>query len=146
MVEGLTPGAVNEFITEQFPSAAAGGTKCVAIGPLTATACWSYDPKQLRPGGYISGPTQFALADAALWFAVFTVVGLQPMAVTARMSIDFLRPALGNDLYAAAEILKVGQAGLVGRVHLWVGDDTETIVAIATGTYVAPSITDRRVD
>ncbi len=146
MVESLTPGAVNEFITEQFPSAAAAGTKCVAIGPLTATACWPYDPSQLRPGGYISGPTQFALADAALWFAVFTVVGLQPMAVTARMSIDFLRPAMGKDLYATAEILKVGRAGLVGRVRLWVGEDTDTLVAIATGTYVAPGTTDRRVD
>ena len=146
MAERLTPGAVNEFVSKQFPSAAAGGTQCVAIGPLTATACWQYDPAQLRPGGYISGPTQFALADAALWFAVFTVVGLQPMAVTARMSIDFLRPAVGNDLYAAATILKVGQAGIVGRIHLWVGDDTETIVAIATGTYVAPSSTERRVD
>ena len=146
MVEGLTTGAVNEFITEQFPSAAAGGTKCVAIGPLTATACWPYDPGQLRPGGFISGPTQFALADAALWFAVFTVVGLQPMAVTARMSIDFLRPAVGDDLYAAATVLKVGRAGLVGRIHLWVGDDAETIVAIATGTYVAASTTGRPVD
>ncbi len=145
-MEGLTTEAVNEFLTVQFPSAAAGGTKCVAIGPLTATACWSYDPKQLRPGGYISGPTQFALADAAMWFAVFTVVGLQPMAVTARMAIDFLRPATGDDLYASATILKVGRAGLVGRIRLWVGDDTETIVAIATGTYVAPSTTDSRAD
>jgi uncharacterized protein (TIGR00369 family) len=145
-VEGLTPEAVNEFITVQFPSAAAGGTKCVAIGSGTATARWSYDPGQLRPGGYISGPTQFALADAALWFAVFTVVGLQPMAVTARMSIDFLRPAVAADLYASATIVKVGRAGLVGRIHLWVGDDIETIVAIATGTYVAPSTTERRVD
>lgn len=137
-MEGLTPGAVNGFIEDHFPSAAAAGTECVAIGPRTATARWSYDPGQLRPGGYISGPTQFALADAALWFAVFTVVGLQSMAVTSRMSIDFLRPAMGDDLYASAVILKVGRAGLVGRIELWVGDDTETIVAIATGTYVAP--------
>jgi len=145
-VERLTAEAVNEFVSTQFPSAAAGGTTCVAVGPHTATARWQYDPAQLRPGGYISGPTQFALADAALWFAVFTVVGIQPMAVTARMSIDFLRPAAGGDLYAAAIILKAGQAGMVGRIHLWVGDDTETIVAIATGTYVAPSSSERRVD
>jgi acyl-coenzyme A thioesterase PaaI-like protein len=62
------------------------------------------------------------------------------------MSIDFLRPAMGADLYASATILKEGRAGLVGRIHLWVGDDIETIVAIATGTYVAPIMTDRRVD
>lgn len=146
MAERLTPGAVNEFVAKEFPSAAAGGTTCVAIGPLTATARWQYDPSQLRPGGYISGPTQFALADAALWFAVFTAVGLDPRAVTARMAIDFLRPAVGHDLFAAATILKAGQAGMVGRIHLWVGDDTETIVAIATGTYVGPTSSERRVD
>lgn len=135
----LTPVAVNTFVEAQYPSAAATGTRCVAVGGRRATASWTYDPDQLRPGGYISGPTQFALADAALWFAVFTVVGLQPMAVTSRMSIDFLRPAMGGNLYAAAEVVKVGPAGLVGHIRLWVGDDESRLVALATGTYVAPA-------
>lgn len=135
----LTPEMVNTFLEEQFPSAAANGTRCIAVGDRRATASWTYDPGQLRPGGYISGPTQFSLADAALWFAVFTVVGLQPMAVTSRMSIDFLRPALGGDLYAAAEIVKVGRTGLVGHIRLWVGDDESRLVGLATGTYVGPA-------
>lgn len=137
--DSLTPDMVNTFLAEQFPSAAANGTRCVAVGDRRATASWTYDPDQLRPGGYISGPTQFSLADVALWFAVFTVVGLQPMAVTARMSIDFLRPALGGDLYAAAEVVKVGRTGLVGHIRLWVGDDESRLVALATGTYVEPA-------
>ncbi len=137
--EPLTPAEVNTFIEAQYPSAAATGTRCVAVGDRRATASWTYDPGQLRPGGYISGPTQFSLADAALWFAVFTVVGLQPMAVTSRMSIDFLRPAVGGDLYGAAEIVKVGRSGLVGHIRLWVGEEESRLVALATGTYVAPA-------
>ena len=53
-------------------------------------------PVPAPPGGYISGPTQFTLADTAIWFAVFTVIGISPMAVTTDLSISFLRPATGS--------------------------------------------------
>lgn len=135
----MTPDLIDAFVFEQFPAAAASGNRCVSVGYRTATARWTFDPVQLRPGGYISGPVQFSLADAALWFAVFTEIGLQPMAVTSHISIDFLRPAIGDDLFASARLLKVGRAGLFGEIRLWVGDDSERLVALATGTYVAPA-------
>lgn len=134
----LTPDAVNEFFVAQYPAAALSGNRCVATGDRMATACWTFDGSQLRPGGYISGPTQFALADCALWFAVFTEIGLEAMAVTSQMSINFLKPATGGDLYAEARLLKVGRSTMVGSIRLWVGEDIDDLVAAATGTYVAP--------
>ena len=134
----MTPEDVNRFFVDEFPSAAASGNRCVDVGQRSAVARWSYDDSMLRPGGYISGPTQFTLADTALWFAVFTEIGLEAMAVTSHMSIDFLRPAIGGDLYARATLLKVGRSGLFGEIRLWVGDDEDRLVATATGTYVAP--------
>jgi len=138
-VTPVTPELIDAFVLEQFPAAAASGNRCVSVGHRTATARWTYDSGQLRPGGYISGPVQFSLADAALWFAVFTEIGLQSMAVTSHMSIDFLRPAVGDDLFALARLLKVGRSGMFGEIRLWVGDDSERLVALATGTYVAPA-------
>lgn len=42
-----------------------------------------------RIGGYISGPTQFALADVAMWIAVFGAKGFNEMAMTSELSIRY---------------------------------------------------------
>ncbi len=57
----MTPSrdAINRFLAEQFP--AASGIECLEVGERHAVARWAYDPSNLRPGGLISGPTQFAL-------------------------------------------------------------------------------------
>ena len=131
-----SPEAVNAFFAAQFPSAHAGGYRCVEIGEGFALARWSYDPTTLRPGDLISGPTQFALADLALWFLSFTVVGLAPMAVTSDIHINFLRPAKGGDLWARAELLRAGKVRITGQVKLWVDGAPDRAVAHVVGAYV----------
>jgi hypothetical protein len=79
-IEIPSPEAINAFIAREFPSAHATGNRCVEMGREHAVVRWTYDPAMLRPGGFISGPIQFALADSALWFLTFTVLGLAPMA------------------------------------------------------------------
>ena len=130
----LLPADVDAFVTKVFPSAAAD-YRCDAIGKGTATARWLYNDTRLRPGNLISGPTQFATADLALWYLSFTVLGLQPMAVTSEMQITFLRPASGGDLLAKAELLRAGKTRICGRVLLWIDGDEERPVAHVTGTY-----------
>ena len=87
------------------------------------------------PGGLISGPTQFTICDTALWYLSFTVVGLQPMAVTADLNITFLRPAVGGDLLARAELIRAGRARIFGQVRVWVDGSEDRPVAHATGNY-----------
>jgi uncharacterized protein (TIGR00369 family) len=101
-----------------------------------AVARWPYNPKLLRPGDLISGPTQFALADLAFWFMTFTVVGLAPMAVTSELYIQFLRPAKGGDLYARAELLRMGKTKIAGVVKVWVDGEPDRPVSHVTGSYV----------
>jgi uncharacterized protein (TIGR00369 family) len=129
------PDEVNTFFAEQFPSAYADGHRCIEMGPGRCRVRWSYDPTTLRPGGFISGPTQFALADLALWFLTFTVLGLAPMAVTTDMHINFLRPAVGSDLFAEANLLRAGKSRIVGEVTVWVGDARDRPVAKVVGAY-----------
>jgi uncharacterized protein (TIGR00369 family) len=135
-VEIPTPEAVNQFFAREFPSAHAGGHRCIETGPGRAVARWPYDPTQLRPGNLISGPTQFALADLAFWFATFTAVGLAPMAVTSELYISFLRPAKGGDLLARAELLRTGKSKISGTVRVWVDGDPDRPVSHVTGSYV----------
>src|SRR6266571_6956434 len=125
----LTPEAVNAFFAEQYPSAYAIGYRCEEVGPGRVLARWTYDPTSLRPGGLISGPIQFGLADIALWFLSFTVVGLAPMAVTTDVHINFLRPAAGGDLLAEAALLRGGKTRITGEVRLWVDGARDRQVA-----------------
>ncbi len=134
----LTVDEVNAFIADAFPAAARDGVRCEELGDGTAIARWTFDETQLRPGRYISGPTIFAVADSALWFATFTVIGLEAMAVTSEMSVRFLRPAQGGDLLARAHINSAGSRRLVGTIELWVDGSPNRLVAVAQGTYARP--------
>lgn len=135
---GFSALEVNEFLAEAFPAAYADGVRCEEVEVGTAVARWHFDETQLRPGAYIPGPRIFALADTALWFAAFTIIGFEPMAVTSEMSIRFVRPARGNDLMARATINSTSARRLVGSIELWIDGSQEKLVAVAQGTYARP--------
>lgn len=135
----ITSADVNEHFFAVYPSAADTGVRCDAIGEGSAVARWVFDETQLRPGRYISGPTQFMLADTALWFAVFSAIGIESMAVTSEMSIRFLRPAQNGDLLAEATIDSVGTRRMVGTIKLWIDGSPDRLVAVAQGSYSRPN-------
>jgi uncharacterized protein (TIGR00369 family) len=137
-VTKLTADRVNAFVAEAFPLMARTGIRCEEIDGRTATARLTYDESQIRPGGYISGPSIFALADSALWFAAFTVIGLEAMAVTSEMSVRFLRPAKNGDLMARAVLNSSSARRLVGTIELWVDGAPDRLVAVAQGCYASP--------
>jgi uncharacterized protein (TIGR00369 family) len=130
-----TVDEVNQLVAETYPAASADMYRCVDIGDGFAVARWTYDPALNRPGGFISGPTQFTICDTALWYLSFTVLGLQPMAVTADLNITFLRPAVGGDLVGRAELIRAGRARIFGEVRVWVDGAEARPVAHATGSY-----------
>lgn len=136
VVEMVTVDAVNAMVREQYPGAR---NLCVELGADYAVAAYDVDPSSIRPGGFVSGPAQFGLVDAALWFITF--VGLQriePMAMTSELSIRYLRPAQGERLYCRAQIEAVNRRSVVGTAHVWCDDRTDKITATAQGTYAIP--------
>ncbi|MBA3287921.1 MAG: PaaI family thioesterase [Acidimicrobiia bacterium] len=134
----LTVDAVNEMVRQQFPGST---NECTELGDGFAVARRLITPIELRPGGYISGPTQFGLADAGLWYLVFAAIGrIEPMALTSELSIRFLRPAIGEVLWARARLDAAGRRNVVGTVRLWTDGGTESKpTATAQGTYVLPT-------
>jgi uncharacterized protein (TIGR00369 family) len=131
----LTPEAVNAFVARVYPATVGMGYRCADVGPGRAVIRWQHDPAALRPGGLISGPTQFGAADLALWCLSFSVLGLAEMAVTADLQLSFLRPAIGGDLLARAELLRAGRSRITGRVLLSVDGAEDRPVSHATGSY-----------
>lgn len=92
----------------------------------------------LRPGGTVSGPAMFGLADVAMYLAILSRIGPVALAVTTNCAIDFLRkPAAGCDLVAKARVLKLGRSLVVGDVLIF-SINTEAPVARASLTYSIP--------
>jgi len=92
----------------------------------------------LRPGGTVSGPSIFALADVAIYMAVLAMIGPKALAVTTNCSIDFMRkPAAQTDLVAECRLLKLGRALAVGEVLVF-SDGRAEPVARASLTYSIP--------
>lgn len=96
-----------------------------------------FDPKQLRPGGTVSGPTMFALADLGLYAATMSVVGFQPLAVTTDVTMHFLRRPRPADLVCEARVLKAGKRLVVGEASVF-SDGDEEPVAHFVGSYSVP--------
>jgi acyl-coenzyme A thioesterase PaaI-like protein len=138
MTPHVDAAAVNAMISSQFPGSA---NECVEITPTSALARKVVQPAELRPGGFISGPTQFGLCDAALWYLVFGAIGrVEPMALTSELSIRYLRPAQGDVLWARATLDAAGRRNVVGTVRVWCDDREGKPTATAQGTYVLPAV------
>ena len=78
----------------------------------------NYSDKFLRPGGVISGPTQMSMADTAMYAAIFTRLGITPMAVTSSLNMSFLRPCKAEDVIASCQLMKLGRKLAVGDVSI----------------------------
>ncbi len=126
---------VNAFLARDFQGGT--GNRCEALGRGWAVAFTQPGLDKLRPGGIISGPTVFGICDAALYYACFTMIGLEPMTLTSEMSIRFLRPAFGEVIRARADLASVGRRNIVGNMVAYT-DDIERPVAVCQGTYVRP--------
>ncbi len=108
------------------------------LEPHAARLRMEFRKSLLRPGGTISGPTMFMLADYGIYVAILGMIGPVELAVTTNLSINFLRRPLQRDLIADVRLQKLGKRLAVAEVALR-SHSMDDIVAHATGTYSIPS-------
>ena len=129
--------ALSAFLADQFGQVA-GDFAVETVEEERLVLRLIVDARHLRPGGTVSGPAIFALADVAVYLAVLARIGPVALAVTTSASVDFLRkPAAGVDLLAEARILKLGRVLAVGDVLIR-SEGADAPVARATVTYSIP--------
>lgn len=133
----FTVKELSDFLEAEFPQV--GGQFTIeALGEMMATVRLNVGEQHLRPGGTVSGPSIFALADVAIYIAVLAMIGREALAVTTNCSIDFMRkPAAGVDLIAECRLLKLGRVLAVGDVLIR-SEGQEAPVARASLTYSIP--------
>ena len=96
------------------------------------------DDSHLRPGGTVSGPSMFMLADVAIYLAILARIGPVALAVTTSCAMDFMRkPAAGADLHCDARILKLGRSLAVSDALIF-SEGHDAPVARANMTYAIP--------
>jgi uncharacterized protein (TIGR00369 family) len=132
----FTLDEVNAAVAESYPG---NPNLCVDIGPGFAVVEYVVSAENIRPGGFVSGPTQFALIDSALWFMTWAALGrIELMALTSELSIRYLRPAQAERLYCRAELESVSRRSVVGTCRVWCDDRRDKVTATAQGTYALP--------
>lgn len=130
------PHEIEEFLAREFPQVS--GYSVTRIDADGVGMRLAVEDRHLRPGGTVSGPTMFELADLAMYAAVLSRIGPVALAVTTGANIDFMRkPAPARDLLADCRLLKLGNVLAVGDVLIR-SDGVEEPVARAALTYSIP--------
>jgi uncharacterized protein (TIGR00369 family) len=136
----MSVSELEKFLREEFPQAFSDGD--ITIERADGETCLlrqRYDARMLRPGGTVSGPTLMALADFAMYVVLLSAIGPVGLAVTTNLNINFLRKGQpGQDVLAAAKILKLGKRLAVGEVSLLSGASPDPIAHV-TATYSIPN-------
>jgi uncharacterized protein (TIGR00369 family) len=108
------------------------------VGEMTVTVRLITAEQHLRPGGTVSGPSMFGLADVSMYLAILAMIGPKALAVTTNCSIDFMRkPVAGVDLICVAHIHKLGRVLAVGDALIY-SEGQAAPVARAGLTYSIP--------
>lgn len=139
MTLAMTRDELSDYLHEVFPQIR-DDFRIDALTPQSVTMRLLTAERHLRPGGTVSGPSMFALADVAVYAMVLARVGRQALAVTTNSSLDFMRkPAADRDLIAECRLLKLGRSLAVGDVLMF-SEGSEAPVARATLTYSIPRV------
>ena len=125
------------FLARVFPQV----SDQFAVDAITAdgiTMRLKVDDGHLRPGGTVSGPSMFGLADVSVYLAVLSRIGPEALAVTTNCSIDFMRkPAAATDIISECKLLKLGRVLAVGDAMLYSAGEPAPVCR-ATLTYSLP--------
>lgn len=137
MTVKMDAAALTAFLAEAFPQVAED-FEVDEVAPMRGRIRMSVAHQHLRPGGTVSGPTLFALADVSIYLVLLAMIGPVPLAVTTNCSIDFMRkPKPETDLLAEARLLKLGRVLAVGDVLIH-SEGVIDPVARASLTYSIP--------
>ncbi|AZO58068.1 MAG: hotdog fold thioesterase [Mesorhizobium sp.] len=135
----LTAAEVNAVMANVYPQLNDQFSfyEALEVFPGGCTVRLNADQRHLRPGGTVSGPALFTLADIGGYVCVLSHAGPDALSVTTNLNINFMRKAEAGPIDGHCRILKLGKSLMVFDIDIVAGPDRHT-VAHATGTYSIP--------
>ncbi len=139
LVPQMTAGEINDLLKSVYPqlNSDLNSYEAVDVFPGGCTVRLNADERHLRPGGTVSGPSLFTLADIGGYACVLSHAGPDALSVTINLNINFMRKAQAGPIDGHCRILKLGKSLMVFDIDIVAGLDGQT-VAHATGTYSIP--------
>ena len=133
----LTATEVNALMASVYPQLNDEFSfyEALDVFPGGCTVRLNADERHLRPGGTVSGPSLFTLADIGGYVCVLSHAGPDALSVTVNLNINFVRKAEAGPIDGHCRILKLGKSLMVFDIDIVAGGQT---VAHATGTYSIP--------
>ena len=138
----LSADEVGRLIDNAFPGVNAGKRTTVieSVADRSARVRLLLDERNIRPGGTLSGPAMFMLADFTIYVALIATLGPAAIAaVTSNLNINFLMRPEPADLIGEARIIRLGRRLAYAEVSIS-ADKSRELLAHATSNYVLPSI------
>lgn len=132
----MTVAEMNAFLDEVFPQIK-GKFVTTDLQPMLAKVHMNIGTSDLRPGGTVSGPAMFALADVTFYIATLAMIGPEALTVTTNCNINFMRKPEPEDMWAQGRVLKLGRSLSVGDVEIF-SKGSDKPVAHASLTYSIP--------
>jgi uncharacterized protein (TIGR00369 family) len=132
---------IESLIDDRFPQIHAGGRimSVEEVGPRTARVRMRHHDRIIRPGGTVSGPAMFTLADFSVYVAIIATLGEPGFdAVTTNLNINFLTKPEPRDLVSSVRLIRVGRRLAVGEAQIY-SEGVEDMVALAIANYALPS-------
>jgi len=135
----MSVAELEKFLREEFPQAFSDGD--ITIESADGETCLlrrRYDDRMLRPA---HGVGRDADGDGRCRDVCGAALAIGPvgLAVTTNLNINFLRKGQpGQDVLAAAKLLKLGKRLAVGEVNLLSGSSPDPIAHV-TATYSIPN-------
>jgi uncharacterized protein (TIGR00369 family) len=136
----LDVARIDALIDARFPQIHAGGRSLVIeeVGARDARVRLKHHERHNRPGGTVSGPAMFTLADFAVYVAIIAALGEPGLdAVTTNLNINFLAKPEPRDLIASVRLIRLGRRLAVGEAEL-MSEGASEMSAHAIATYALP--------
>jgi uncharacterized protein (TIGR00369 family) len=135
----MTTAEINDLLTAVYPQLNDNFASYQAIDvfPGGCIVRLNADERHLRPGGTVSGPSLFTLADIGGYACVLSHAGPDALSVTVNLNINFVRKAEAGPIDGHCRIIKLGKSLMVFDIDIVAGPDKHT-VAHATGSYSIP--------
>jgi len=135
----MTAEQINEFLKKVYPQLNDdfASYRAIEVFPGGCTVRLDATERHLRPGGTVSGPSLFTLADIGGYVCVLSHAGPDALSVTTNLNINFMRKAEAGPIDGHCRILKLGKSLMVFAIDIVAGADGH-VVAHATGTYSIP--------
>ena len=128
---------VSDYVREVFAQADVYNWTIEELEAGEISLSMTTSEKDIRPGGTISGPTMFALADITAYILILAHVGKVALAVTTSLNINFLNKPEPGELNAEGRLIKLGKRLAVCEIWISSGS-SDGIVAQAPATYSIP--------